>query len=57
MKIIHTIFIVLFLVALVAGQNVGDPAPDFTLQTLEHGEVSLSSLAGKVVYLNFIGYN
>ncbi len=31
----------------------GHPAPDFTLEDLDGNEVSLSSLRGKAVYLNF----
>jgi peroxiredoxin len=31
----------------------GHPAPDFTLQTLDGGELSLSDLRGKAVVLNF----
>ena len=34
-------------------QAVEVPAPDFTLPTLEGGDVTLSSLQGKVVLLNF----
>jgi peroxiredoxin Q/BCP len=33
--------------------NVGDPAPDFTLQDDRGQEVSLSSLRGKTVVLWF----
>lgn len=35
------------------GLNVGDIAPDFTLNTLDGRSVSLKSLRGKVVLLNF----
>lgn len=33
--------------------TVGQPAPDFTLKTLDGGEVTLSSLQGKPVLMNF----
>jgi peroxiredoxin len=35
--------------------EVGEQAPDFTLQSLDHGEISLSDYNGKVVYLFFLG--
>jgi peroxiredoxin len=35
------------------GPRVGDPAPDFTLKTLDGKTVSLSDYAGKPVVLNF----
>ncbi|RMG67222.1 MAG: T9SS C-terminal target domain-containing protein [Calditrichaeota bacterium] len=38
-------------------QGVGDPAPPFTHNSLENGQISLSDFAGKVVYLYFFGYN
>ena len=36
--------------------GVGDAAPDFTLNTLDGGQFTLSDNLGKVVYLYFIGY-
>ena len=39
------------------GAQVGDPAPDFTYNTLEHGQISLSDYSGKIVYLYFLGYS
>jgi peroxiredoxin len=39
--------------ALVAGQVVGKPAPDFTLKTLDGKTLKLSDLRGKAVVLNF----
>jgi thiol-disulfide isomerase/thioredoxin len=36
-----------------AGPFPGNPAPDFTLEDLDGNEVSLTSLRGKAVYLNF----
>jgi len=35
------------------GVNVGNLAPDFTLDDLEGGKVRLSELRGKVVFINF----
>ncbi len=37
----------------VGGPLVGKPAPDFTLQTLNGGTISLASLKGRPVVLNF----
>ena len=37
----------------VPGPKVGSPAPDFTLETLEGGKLTLSQLRGKVVLVNF----
>ena len=36
--------------------EVGDLAPDFTLQQLEGDYVSLSDFRGKVVLINFFGF-
>jgi peroxiredoxin Q/BCP len=33
--------------------EVGDPAPDFTLPSAKHGDVSLSGLRGKKVVIAF----
>jgi len=33
--------------------SVGDPAPDFTLPSTQHGEVSLSGLRGRKVLIAF----
>lgn len=35
------------------GPEIGQPAPDFTLQLYDGGEITLSELQGKVVVLNF----
>ncbi|MGH7493588.1 MAG: redoxin domain-containing protein [bacterium] len=40
-----------------AQPRVGDIAPDFTLQSLNHGEIKSSNYRGKVVYLFFMGHN
>lgn len=36
--------------------EVGDLAPDFTLQQLEGDYVSLNDFRGKVVLINFFGF-
>lgn len=38
------------------GQTVGNPAPEFTLNTLDGDTLSLSDYQGKVVFLYFFGY-
>ena len=40
-----------------ASAKVGEPAPDFELQRLTGGTVTLSEFRGQVVLLNFLGYN
>jgi hypothetical protein len=39
------------------GWEVGKTAPDFTLNTIDHGTISLSQYSGKVVFLFFLGNN
>ncbi len=51
---IFILSITIFISGAVA-QGINDPAPDFTLQSLDHGEVSLSDYSGKVVVLFFLG--
>ncbi len=41
--------------ALAERPKVGDPAPDFELEQLNGGLVTLSELRGQVVLLNFFG--
>jgi cytochrome c biogenesis protein CcmG/thiol:disulfide interchange protein DsbE len=52
--------VVVALVMTQSGQNptagkphVGDPAPDFTLRLLSGGSITLASVKGKPVLLNF----
>ncbi len=40
-----------------AQPGAGDPAPDFTHQSLDHGQIKLSDHRGKVIYLFFMGHN
>jgi peroxiredoxin len=56
-KYLTSFIVSLFFVSVSLGQNVGSPAPDFTLNSLEHGQISLSQNKGKVVFLFFFGYN
>jgi hypothetical protein len=37
--------------------NVGNPAPNFSTNTLANGAQTLVQYRGKVVYLFFLGYN
>lgn len=37
--------------------KAGEEAPDFTLQQLDGGQVSLSDFRGKVVLVNLFGFN
>jgi peroxiredoxin len=37
--------------------TVGDLAPDFTLEQLDGTIRSLSDFRGKVIFINFFGYN
>jgi len=37
--------------------NVGDPAPNFSTNTLASGTQTLMQYRGKVVYLFFLGWN
>ena len=41
----------------VAQPQPGEIAPDFTLEEVDGGQVSLSDFEGKVVFINFFGYN
>lgn len=45
------------MVSVLQAQNVGDTAPDFTHNTLDHGQITLSQYQGKVVFLFFFGHN
>ncbi len=49
--------VLLFFTGIGMAQSVGTSAPDFTHNTLSHGEISLSDYQGKVVYLFFFGWN
>ncbi len=55
MKLLTFVFITLLLlcVALIAGPNVGDPAPNFTLPDTTYTYHNLTDYQYKVVLLNF----
>ncbi len=36
--------------------QLGEQAPDFTLEQLDGGSVSLSDFDSKVIFINFFGY-
>ncbi len=55
-RIIHTVLLLIGFSGMLLAQNVGDPAPDFTLTSLDGNAVSLSDYQGKVVFLFFLGY-
>ncbi len=58
MRIIRVILAsVLVSTLAVAQSRVGEPAADFTLQSLEGDAVSLSDFKGQVVFINFFGFN
>ena len=38
------------------GQGVGNPAPNFTYNTLDHGQLSLSDYDGKIIYSFFYAW-
>lgn len=52
-----TASLILSAVAIVPAQNVNDPAPDFTLNTLSNSSFTLSEQKGKVVFIFFFGWN
>ncbi len=57
MRVLNVVLVSAFVSTLASAQSrVGDEAADFTLQSLEGGEVSLSNFRGQVVLLNFFGY-
>ena len=37
--------------------QLGEQAPDFTLELSDGGSVSLSDFDSKVIFINFFGYN
>ncbi len=66
MKLFLTLITIMLLVQACARNSTGpqpggetDPsvAPDFTVETLDHGTFKLSDQRGKVVYVFFIGYS
>lgn len=49
--------IVLWAVPSLAEVKVGDKAPDFKLKGLDNRDYALSDYKGKVVVINFLGWN
>ena len=56
-KYLSLLFLSFFSASLTFGQAIGTKAPDFTLNSLDNGQIILSDYIGKVVYLYFFGYN
>ena len=53
-----TLSSVLFLIPFsIFAQAIGTQAPDFDLNSLEHGQIKLSDFSQKVVYLFFFKHN
>ncbi len=48
--------LVLLMTLQLAAQGVGTLAPNFTHNTLDDGQISLSDFSGQVVYLFFFGW-
>jgi peroxiredoxin len=55
---VSTLMLILFFCLNLQGrsQNVGDKAPDFTIQQLTGGNFNLSGQTGKVVFIFWLGY-
>ncbi len=53
---VKLIFFLTILNLTINAQGVGTQAPNFTHNTLDHGQISLSDYQGKVVYLFFFGW-
>ncbi len=56
-KSISLLFFCMISISNAFGQGVGTKAPEFSLSSLEHGQITLSDYTGKVVYLFFFGFN
>ena len=58
MRILHAVFAATLVATLAFAQSrLGEPAADFTLQSLAGDEVSLSDFRGRVLLINFFGFN
>jgi len=55
-RIWRSFFLMLFSISAVFA-GVGDPAPDFTLNKLSGGKITLSDFEGKIVYIFWFGYD
>ncbi len=56
-KLFPIVFILTFAFSVLKAAGVGDPAPNFTLNKLGGGTITLSELKGKIVYIFWFGYN
>jgi len=57
MKILIFVVKLLLISSALYATDVGDPAPDFNLQKHGGGTGSLTDYAGKVIYINWFGWN
>ena len=58
MCILHAVFAATLVATLASAQSrLGEPAAEFTLQSLSGDEVSLSDFRGRVLLINFFGFN
>jgi peroxiredoxin len=58
MRILHAVFAATLVATLASAQSrLGESAADFTLQSLSGDEVSLSDFRGRVLLINFFGFN
>ncbi len=55
-RFVCLVLALLMLVSPAWSVGVGDPAPDFSHYTLDHGAISLSDYSGQVVLLFFFVY-
>jgi len=56
MRLLFFILSFFMITSLANAIEVGEEAPDFTLESLDHGTQKLSDYKGKIVYLFFLGY-
>ena len=55
--LVVSVFFLLVTTSPSSALEVGDPAPDFELDSTKGGKVKLSSLRGKNVLINFYSYD
>ena len=56
-KLLAILFVLTFAFSVLNAAGVGDSAPNFTLNKLGGGTITLSELKGKIVYIFWFGYN
>ena len=54
---LRTFFFSIVLSGLLWGQNLNEPAPNFTLTDLQGNQHTLADYKGKVVYIFWFGYS